>query len=77
MTADAGQIRRGRTFLNSRQVTRSPAAANPVPGPCVITRLAGGRVYYRNPAGFRSVTSPETFEADTVKERAESEPEAD
>jgi len=48
-----------------------------VPGPCVITRLAGGRVYYRNPAGFRSVTSPETFEADTVKEWADSEPEAD
>jgi len=64
-------------FFRSRQVTRPSAAANPVPGPCVITRLAKGRVYYRNPAGFRSVTSPETFEADTVQERAESEPEAD
>ena len=77
MTVDAGQIKRGRTFLHSRQVTRSSAAANPVPEPCVITRVAQGRVYYRNPAGFLSVTSLETFEADTVKEWADSEPEAD
>ena len=64
-------------FFRSRQVTRPSAAANPVPGPCAITRLAKGRVYYRNPAGFLPATSPETFGTDTVKEWADSEPEAD
>jgi len=48
-----------------------------VPEPCVITRIARGRVYYRNSTGFLSVASLETFEADTVKEWAESEPQAD
>ena len=77
MTADLGEIKKGRAFLHRRQITRSSTAANPVPGPCVITRVANGGVYYRNPAGFLPVTSRETFEADTVKERADSEPQAD
>ncbi len=34
-------------------------------------------MYYRNPAGSLSVTSQETFDADTVKEWAENEPQAD
>ena len=68
---------RGRTFLHSRQITRSSTAANPVPEPCRITRVAQGRVYYRNSTGFLSVTSLETFESDTVKEWLENEPEAD
>lgn len=62
--------------MHRRQITRSSTAANPVPEPCVITRIARGRVY-RNLTGFLSVTSLETFEADTVKEWLESEPEAD
>ena len=77
VTADVGQIKRGRTFLHRRQVTRSSTAATPVPELCVITRVAKDRVYYRNSTGFLSVTSLETFEADTVKEWLESEPEAD
>ena len=36
-----------------------------------------GPVYYRNSTGFLSVTSLETFDADTVKEWAENEPQAD
>jgi hypothetical protein len=47
-----------------------------VPEPCVITRVAAGRVYYRNSTGFHSVASLETFEADTVKQWAENEPQA-
>jgi hypothetical protein len=77
VTADPGEIKRGRALLHRRQVTRSSTAANPVPEPCVITRIARGRVHYRNSTGFLPVTSLETFEADTVKEWAESEPEAD
>jgi hypothetical protein len=53
---------------------------------CIVGRSLGlrplrilcpSRVYYRNSTGFLSVTSLETFEADTVKEWLESEPEAD
>jgi len=77
VTADLGEIKRGRAFLHRRQITRSSTAANPVPEPCVITRIARGRVYYRNSTGFLSVASLETFEADTVKEWLEKEPEAD
>ena len=77
MTADPGEIKRGRAFLHRRQITRSSTAANPVHEPCVITRIGRGRVYYRNSTGFLSVTSLETFEADTVKEWAENEPQAD
>ncbi len=43
MTADLGEIKRGRAFLHRRQITRSSTAANPVPEPCVITRIARGR----------------------------------
>lgn len=53
----------GMRFLHARQITRDSGAAQPVPEPCTITRVACGTVYYRNSRGFLSRASEETFGA--------------